>query len=205
MIDLSKEQAQFDRPPLPIPNNSLVLVKLTLRKPTYPSQVHHLVLATKGGLLGLDGEFEVTAGSYTGAKIWENLWLPADLQNIQLSTGHQTACKIAGAKMKAMVEAARKIDPKDESPNANQQRMIQDWSSLSGMYFGVRVGVKTEPNDKGYYNNFIRSIITPDHEHYDYIARGGEMISDEPVPLAVKQRQDNSGNSYTPPDEDIPF
>lgn len=186
MFDLNAEQEQQLRPSGPIPVGSSVLVKLSLRTPRIPEGNMDGVGVTKSsGLLYLDAEYEVQHGTYQGLKIWEFLFLPVGQQTVSLTEGQNQACRIAGAKMKAMLNAAHNIMPKDDSPSAKRKRQFSSWLEFDGLVFPVSVGIKNEPSEgkdgRTYWNNTISRVITPDAKEYDSIMHGGEHITDGPT------------------------
>ena len=141
-------------------------------------------------------EYEVSSGQFQGSKIWENLWLPLSLQPFTLSAGQKTACNIAGAKMKAILNAARGVMPKDDSPQARQKRQTQSWHDFGNLLFPVTVGINAQPVEKEgrtYWNNTVSRIITPDDTRYSELMAGGEIITDGPTTGDGKKHGNGSG------------
>ena len=160
-----------------IPPKSIVPVRLTVRAPKAGSEGSHpLLTRSSNGLEYLNCEFEVMAGQFTGRKIWENLGILGHTE------GQKKNVEISTRKLRAIVEAVRNINPKDQSPQAAQGRRLQSPEELQGILFGVKVGVeKPEAGDR-YVNNTISLVITPDHEFYAQVMNGQELITNEPVP-----------------------
>ena len=203
MLDFSNEEDQ--RVGGPIPKGSCVKVRLRIRVPRSENKTGEYFFRSEKGLVGLDAEYEVVAGSYTGNKIWEIIWLPKQHQNIQLTDGQVKACNMAGSKIKAILSASRNTD-------SNYQ--MRDWLALDAVEFGVIVGISKEANSKGYWNNTIAKIITPSMNHYKEVMSGCEVITDGPVTGDVVPQNhghDDSFNSGTAfPSEasgmsDVPF
>ena len=169
-----------------IPAKSMVKVKFTIRQPEQGkgSQVGPLVTTFTTGLMGLDCEFEVVSGQFEGSKIWENFFLPPAMQNptLKLTKGQEGICQGCGAKMRAILEAARGIHPADGSPGSVQARGINGFEDFQGMEFGIMVGIdKPKAGDK-YINNNIMRVITCDKEEYPNLMQGGDIITDMPLP-----------------------
>jgi len=185
MLDFNHEEEQRSRNHGPVPAGSIVFIRITLEKPKYNApEVHEFVSLSQKGLLGLWVKFEVTEGTYAGCSWYENIWLPKNFQNIELSGGQETACNMSGAKLRAIVEASRGVSAKDTSPQASRKRQISDWLDLSGMEFPARVGISKEPYEKDgktYWSNYAAMVFTPDKKEYAEARRLGEIITDGPV------------------------
>lgn len=192
MLDLNEAEEQREGTGGPIPPKSIVLVRMTVRQPkAEKTGPHPMVTRSDTGMEYLDCEFEVIAGQFEGRKVWDNLALAG------VTDGQNKAADIAKRKLRAMVEAARNINPKDQTPNALAGRRIQDIGELQGMVFGIKVGCeKPKPNDK-YVNNNIAYIITPDHEAYAHVMGGGEIVSEDPIP-EIPQGAAGAGQSGKP-------
>lgn len=216
MIDLSQEQEQQIRKSGPIPAGSSVFVRLTVRKPKYEAPDMDFVGETQRGLLFLDTEYEVVSGQYSGLKIWENLFLPKGQQRTELSQGQTQACEIAGRKLRAVLESARGVDPKDTSPQADRKRQISSWLDLSGLEFPITVGIAKEQSQgrdgRMYWNNTVAHIVTVKMPQYDAVMGGGEVITNGPVTGDGKRQnggsQEDPGYQQPPTsayDGEVPF
>lgn len=187
----------------PIPPRSVVKVSMKIRQPSQ-AKAHaqsHMITVYKTGLLGLDCEFVVEAGTFEGCKIWENVFLRPQFQEIKLTKGQEGICHRGDGLLRAIIEAARNIQPTDASQPATQARMINDWSDFDGMEFGVVVGVDTPKPEDQYINNTIIRVITPDQDEYQTIMAGGEIVSDKPIPdiPAAKSGQPAQAGGWQPP------
>lgn len=201
----------------PIPAGSKVLVKLTLEKPRYQHDGDPLLTQTKNGLLQLPTKIEVVAGTYTGLYFFEAITVPASAQVEQLDKGQQVAAQIGGRILRAIVESARAIDPKDNGIQACKQRKINSWMDLDGIEFPLRMAINDRPyqdkNGKDRYRNRIGSIVPCTDKDYEAVCKGGEIITDGPTtPTGKKQPQgpakgDAIPYEDTPPmnDGDVPF
>ena len=161
-----------------IPPGSMVKVSLKIRVPesSFMGSDTALTLAKDGNSERLNCEFEVVAGTFKGRKIWENYTVGGT------TDGHHKAATISMRVMRAIVEAARGISPKDQSPAACQARVLGQWLDLQGVEFGIVVGVERPKAGDRYVNNIIKRVITADDEPYAHVMAGGEFITDEPIP-----------------------
>lgn len=198
MIDLGQAGQQKEGVRGTIPPQSIVKVRMEIRKPKNPDPLDPAVTVFKSGLKGLDCEFTVVSGQFEGVRIWENWFLPPSMQTISLTKGQEGACNGAFAKARAVIEAARNLDPADPAAN----RTIQSWFDLHSLEFPVKVGVDTPKPGDQYLNNNIIKVLTPGDEHYNTVMGGGEVISDKPLPEIPPAPQSSappaSGNSGWP-------
>lgn len=180
-VDLNQAEEQksgFDV----IPEDSVVMVTAQIRPPKAGKEggVHPLFCVASSGYEYLD--LELTA--VNGRKIWANYMLHYTKAPTEKS---QMAIQISMRTLRAMVESARKISPKDTSPSATSARIISDFSDLNGMMFPVIVGVEWgQPNASGkrFLNNTIKRIVTPDDPRYEQVwaTDQGLILSDKPLP-----------------------
>jgi len=170
-----------------IPEDSIVIVCAEIRppKPDKQGTMHPLfVRSSTSEYEYLDFEFTVISTKFKDRKIWQNFMLAY--------TGTQTeksnqAISISMRTLRAMVEAHRKISPKDASPTATKARIINDFSDLNSMMFPIVVGCewgKTGDSGKRYLNNTIKKIVTPDSDQFAKVFDHpeGALISNKPLP-----------------------
>jgi hypothetical protein len=170
----------------PIPEDSVVVVVAEIREPKAAKQgtLNPLFCKAASGYEYLDMEFTVVSPKFKERKIWQNMMLgftkPANDKS-------KMAISISMRTLRAMVEAARHISPKDTSPEATKARIISDFSDLNSMLFPVVVGCEWgNPNDSGkrYLNNTIKRIVTMDDERFDQVFNDPEgcILSGKPLP-----------------------
>ena len=183
MIDLNTAEEQGEGSGRgALPPDSIVMVQMNLRYPEAGKEGSMQGLTrARSGLEYLNCEFVVAAGSFQGAKFWNNLNVAG-----ATTTGQKTAIDISMRTIRAMVEASRNINPKDASPQATQGRVLQSWDELNGIYFPVMVGCEvSEPrakDGKRFVNNTLKRVITPDRPEYEQVWNGGEIITANPLP-----------------------
>lgn len=173
MLDFNEAELQGNGGAGPIPEDSIIPFKMTIRPPKAGKEgdTHQLFCKSGKGNEYIDVEFEAD-GTYAGRKVWQNFTL----------VGSDTAAKISMRTLRAIVESARNIAPSDSSPNATAGRQLSDWADFNDMTFLAKVGTVVEQSQKGgqyYVNNTIKKIITPDDGD---LYHAGEFISDKPIP-----------------------
>lgn len=181
-IDFSREEEQKDRNYGPVPSGSRVLVRMTLEKPKYASRNDPDIAETKNGLLQLPCKMSVVDGTYAGCSWYEYITLQADMQTIRLTESQQTACRIGGSTLRAIIEAHRGVDPKDKSPRADKARMINAWGDMDGMEFPARLGINRKGSEgkdgRIFWNNCIGRVLSVTDKEFPEIKRGAEFITD---------------------------
>jgi len=170
----------------PIPEDSVVVVCAEIREPKAGKQgtLNPLFCKASSGYEYLDFEFTVISPKFKDRKIWQNFMLGYTKTETEKS---KQAISISMRTLRAMVEAARKISPKDTSPEATNARKINGFADLNAMLFPVVVGCEWgNPNDSGrrYLNNSIKRIVTPDDERFEKVFDNpdGCLLSGKPLP-----------------------
>ena len=180
-FDFSAEEKQTEFRNGPVPGGSIVIVKMDLLAPESDCQdpKDPLVKVGESGLRMLYAELIVTDGSYKGVSWREHFVLPAGMQTQALTEKNQTACRIGGAKLKAILEAARK------------PLSISSLRVFAGVSFPVKVGINPRPgtNKSGeeFYRNRIAQVIIPDMPEYQQVKQARELIN-ENGPVTAKER-----------------
>lgn len=220
IIDLNDEQEQRERNYGPVPAGSKVLVRLELQKPKYASRDDEMVAMAKSGLLQLQCKIEVCAGSYEGCWWYENITLPSRSQTIRLDGNLQTACRIGGSMLRAIIESVRRIDPKTSDQKAVRARQVNSWMDFDGLEFPAVLGIDKRSYEgrdgKEYWNNRLGRVIPCTANEYQDIMAGGEIIINGPTTGDSSGNAGNRSNSAAhsrlpyddtpPPDDDlVPF
>lgn len=226
--DFNDAETQKQRVSGPVPAGSIVLLKLEIQKPNpeYAAKPGSFVTRSKKGLLWLDCMLTVQAGTYEGYKWFENFMLPEGMQQVSLTDGQKTACRISYSRMRAIIEAARGIDPKDQSQRARAARTLSNLLDLNGMTFPCRVGLDKQPRfytkkdgSQGIaWDNRVGYILPVTDARFTEVMNGGEIITDGPTAGEMPHEtesystsESNTGDSIpgwdTPPVgvDDIPF
>lgn len=191
MLDFSKEDEQKEFNYGPVPSGSIVIIRTELISPTKVCHFDTSLHQADSGLISLPMQFNVVKGTYEGVRFKEFITIPASYQDINLSDGQRKACMIGGAKIKAMLQAAKK------------PLSIRDFKDLSGLIFPAKLKVETTTGNDGkeYSFNKISIIVTPEKKEYQKVMLCGEIIADNPLPELNKKNnpQPQSNNAYIDP------
>ena len=151
------DQSSFDL----IPKGTLVKVRMTIRPGGYddPHQGWTGGYATrneKTGSVYLNCEFVVLEGDYARRKLWS-------LIGLHSPNGPEWA-RMGRAFIRACLNSARGIDPKDESPEAQNARRISGFQDLDGLELLGKVDWEKDQN--GNDKHVVKTAIGPDHRDY---------------------------------------
>jgi hypothetical protein len=208
-FNAAEEQKTFAAGPVPV--GSIVMLKLEIQRPNeaYAAKPGSYVQKTKSGLYSLNCQFTVQHGTYAGYHWFENFLMPEGVQQARLTDGQLTACRISYSRMRAIIEAHRRIDPKDQSQRARAARNLADWMDLNGMQFPCRLGLKKEPREytrkdgsKGLaWDNTVSFILPCTDKRFAEVVNGGEIITDGATqgdaPASISNDAfGNGGNGY---------
>ena len=143
-----------------IPKGTLAKVRLSIRPGGFddPSQGWTGGYATRGstGAVYLNGEFTVLEGPYARRKIFTLIGLYSPKGPDWANMGRSL--------VRGMLNSARGISDKDNSPEAQTARRIRGFADLDGLEFVARIDIGTDTN--GEEKNEIRGAVTPDHKEY---------------------------------------
>ena len=143
-----------------IPKGTLAKVRMAIRPGGHddPSQGWTGGYATFGttGSVYLSIEYTVLEGPYAKRKVFGMIGL--------YSAKGPDWANMGRALARAMLNSARGISDKDNSPQAQAARRISGFGDLDGLEFIARIDVGTDSN--GDDKNEIRAAVTPDHREY---------------------------------------
>lgn len=143
-----------------IPKGTIAKVRLTIRPGGFddPSQGWTGGYATRGatGAVYLNGEFTVTEGPYARRKIFTLIGLYSPKGPDWANMGRSL--------VRGMLNSARGISDKDQSPQAQAARRIAGFADLDGIEFLARIDIGQDTN--GDDKNEIRSAVTVNHRDY---------------------------------------
>ncbi|WP_417251050.1 hypothetical protein [Castellaniella sp.] len=155
--DAESQQSGFDL----IPKGIIVPVRMTILPGGYddPTQGWTGGYATESfetGSVYLSCEFVVLSGEYAKRKVWSLIGLH--------SRKGPTWGQMGRSFIRAVLNSARNVHPKDESPQAAAARRIQGFADLDGIEFLARIDI--EKDGRGDDKNVIHVAIEPDHPQY---------------------------------------
>jgi hypothetical protein len=177
----AENQTSFD----PLPKGTLVKVRMTIRPGGHNDEQKGWTggYATRNATTGsvyLNCEFVVLEGQYARRKIWSMIGLHSE-------KGEDWA-NIGRSLIKGILNSARGIGNKDNSPQALAARRINGLGDLDGIEFLARADIEKDQN--GNDKNVIKYAITSDHK--DYAALMGRPASTpQPAQTASAQPKTN--------------
>lgn len=143
-----------------IPKGTICKVRLTIRPGGYddPTQGWTGGYATRGttGAVYLSGEFTVLEGPYARRKVFTLIGL--------YSPKGPDWGNMGRAFVRAMLNSARGLSDKDNSPQAQTARRISGFADIDGIEFLARIDLGKDVNGED--KNEIRAAVTPDHKEY---------------------------------------
>jgi len=146
-----------------IPKGTLAKVRMTIRPGGFddPAQGWTGGYARRGatGAVYLDAEYTVLEGPYARRKIWSLIGLYSPKGPDWANMGRSL--------VRGMLNSARGISDKDNSPEAQAARRIDGFADLDGLEFVARIDIGTDTNGED--KNEIRAAVTPDHRDYAQI------------------------------------
>lgn len=157
MIDFNNaaEQTNFEL----IPANTIAKARLVLKvgnDPADPTITH----SKNGDTSYLNCEFIILEGPYARRKIFDKIGL----------SGNDTWINMGKARIRAILESAKGINPKDMSESAIRGRQINSFEELNNLDIVIKIGIERDKNGQYQDKNRVTSIITPDHISYvEYI------------------------------------
>jgi hypothetical protein len=143
-----------------IPKGTLARVRLTIRPGGFddPSQGWTGGYAKRGstGAVYLDAEYTVLEGPYAKRKIWSLIGL--------YSPNGPNWANMGRGLIRGILNSARGISDKDNSPEAQARRRINGFADLDGLEFAARIDIGQDTNGED--KNEIRAAVTPGHRDY---------------------------------------
>lgn len=161
-----------------IPKGTLAKVRLTIRPGGFddPSQGWTGGFAKRAatGAVYLDAEYTVVDGPYARRKIWSLIGLYSPKGPDWANMGRSL--------IRGILNSARGISDKDNSPEAQARRRINGFGDLDGLEFVARIDIGQDTN--GDDKNEVRGAVAPDHR--DYAALMGTVAL--PIGTATPQQ-----------------
>jgi len=179
----AEQQQGFDL----IPKGTIVKVRMTIKPGGHddPAQGWTGGYATQSfetRSVYLACEFVVLEGAYARRKMWSNIGLHSPKGPAWGNMGRSM--------IRGILNSARNVHPRDNSPQAASARRIQGFHELDGIEFLARVDV--EKDAKGEERNVVKLAVEPDHKDYaalmgmaSKVSTGGNGVP--PAPAAPQQ------------------
>nr|BDD46863.1 hypothetical protein 27 [bacterium] len=161
-----------------IPAGEIVKVKFTIRPGGYESG-GWLTQGKETDSVYISGVCTVLEGKYLRRKIFTKIGIKGSKVD---ENGNNVWGNMGRSTIRAMLEAAKNIKPKDQSPDAQADRCISSIAQLDGLEFPIKVGIEDDSD-----RNKILSIITPDRK--EYAEAMGSKPSSSPQPHTQPTQQ----------------
>ena len=182
-----------------IPKGTIAPVRMTIKPGGYddPNRGWTGGYATRNpdtGSVYLSCEFVITEGQYARRKIWSLIGL--------FSQKGPEWGNMGRSFIRAVLNSARGISDKDNSPQAAQTRRINGLADLDGIEFLAKIDVEKDQYDED--KNVIKFAVTPDHKQYGNRGSGGGAPPAPPAPAAPSPSAANNGwqqNGQQPPQQ----
>jgi hypothetical protein len=138
-----------------IPAGTIAKSRLIL-KPGNGFSDPFLTRSKNGDSAYLDCEFVILEGRFAKRKIFDKIGI----------SGTGNWVNMGKARIRAILESAKNIDPKDISEAAISARKINSFDELNGLEMIIKIGIEHDRNGVYQDKNKVASIITPDHAMY---------------------------------------
>ena len=165
-----------------IPDGTIAKVSM-LVKPGGEGEGGWLTQAASGNLY-LNCEFVVTEGKYARRKFWQVLVLVGVKKN---EKGESMSANISKATLRAIVESAKGVDPKDTSEDAKAKRVLQSFDDLNGLEFTAKI--KIEKGTDGYADkNNLGGVIASTSNLY--LGQGSVTVTATATKTEIKSSEE---------------
>jgi len=163
-----------------IPKGTIVPVRMTLKPGGYddPAQGWTGGYATRNETTGsvyLNAEFVLLEGAYARRKIWSLIGL--------LSLKGPEWGNMGRSFVRGILNSARGLSDKDNSPQAQTARRINGFADLDGIEFLAKIDVGKDQN--GDAKNEIRFAVTPNHKDWETYSQSGGTWKPGGAPAAA--------------------
>jgi len=161
MTDFNNAEEQFTL----IPHGTLAKVSLSIRSGNY-GVGNLLTKNDKTGSIGLSVEFLILEGEHKNRKIIQLI----GVKGMKLDEHGNDIWGGMGCRLiRAILESAHNISPKDNSDRANALRVVTDFSELQGLKCLVKIGIEEDKTGQYSAKNKVILAITPDMKDYFYL------------------------------------
>lgn len=149
-----------------IPDGTVAKINMTI-KPGGAGPEGWLTASKSSDAQYIAAEFTIVEGEFARRKFWGNLTVSGGQLN---EKGESKGGNITRSTLRAMIESAFGINPKDESQQAQAARRLPGYGALSGIEFAARIGVEPAKGDFKAKNK-LDVVITPDKPEWAQVMR----------------------------------
>lgn len=163
MIDFNSAETQnnFDL----IPANTIAKARLILKVGNDPNDPF-ITHGKTGNTAYLNCEWIILEGKYAKRKIFDKIGLE----------GTDRWVNMGKARIRAILESAKGINPKDVSEIAVAARKINSFSELNNLDVVIKIGIEHDKNGQYQDRNRVIAIITQEHFSYGEYMNGSNDI-----------------------------
>jgi hypothetical protein len=154
MIDFNNAEPQIEFGL--IPANTIAKARFAL-KPGHHFSDPMLTGSKTGDSTYLNCEFVILEGQYAKRKVFDKIGV----------SGSDAWVNMGKSKIRAILESAKNVSPKDTSPEAVSARGINSYEELAGLDVVIKIGIESDRSGAYPDKNKIASIITPDSPLYE--------------------------------------
>jgi hypothetical protein len=162
MIDFNdaEQQTEFSL----IPANTIAKARLTIKQGNDFSDPF-LTRSKDGNSTYLNCEFVIMEGQFVRRKIFDKIGI----------SGSDVWVNMGKSRIRAIIESAKNINPKDMSETAMAARKIDSFSELEGLEPIIKIGIESDRSGVYQDKNRVLSIVTPDHKFYQEYASSADI------------------------------
>jgi hypothetical protein len=114
----------------------------------------------------LDCEFIILEGPFAKRKVFDKIGIK----------GSDTWINMGKARIRAILESAKNINPKDMSEAALAARKMTSFEELNGLDVVVKIGIESDKGGVYQDKNRVILIITPEHISYkEYMSSSNDV------------------------------
>jgi hypothetical protein len=148
-----------------IPADTIAKARLVL-KPGNDFSDPLLTRSKNGESCYLDCEFVILEGQFAKRKIFDKIGI----------SGSDVWINMGKARIRAILESAKNVNPKDMSEAALASRKITSFDELAGLDVVIKIGIESDRGGVYQDKNRVMSIITPDHISYaEYMSNSTDI------------------------------
>lgn len=162
MIDFNYAELQnsFDL----IPANTIAKARLVLKAGNDPTDPF-ITRSKNGDTAYLNCEWIILEGKHAKRKIFDKIGLE----------GGDRWINMGKARIRAILESAKGINPKDVSDIAVAARKINSFDELNNLDVVIKIGIEHDPSGQYQDKNRVIAIITPEHFSYKEFMNGQDI------------------------------
>ena len=163
MFDFNNAETQnsFDS----IPANTLAKARLVL-KPGNDINNPFITRSRNGEAAYLNCEFIILEGKYAKRKVFDKIGIE----------GTDKWVSMGKARIRAILESAKGVNPKDISEIAVAARKINSFEELHGLDVVIKIGIEHDSTGQYQDKNRVIAIITPEHISYSAFMNGQDIL-----------------------------